>query len=201
MSTTQYFSIANSHFEYHSGWLNSELCQEYFKDIHQNIHWSQDSIRIFGKSHPIPRLNAWMSNDAIPYQYSNIQLQSQAIPRSIKAIQDELNHQFACKFNSVLLNLYRNGADSMGWHCDDEVLFEANASIASISLGASRDFVIRNRQNPKEQIKIPLHNGDLFIMHAPAQQETQHSLPKRATVIEARINLTFRSIRSNYRKS
>jgi alkylated DNA repair dioxygenase AlkB len=99
-----------------------------------------------------------------------------------------------CNFNSVLVNLYRDGNDSMGWHSDNEPELGAAPVIASISLGATRDFHVRSRRGAGDVQSIPLTHGSLLVMHGSSQSEWQHALPRRKRVTEPRINLTFRLI-------
>lgn len=107
-----------------------------------------------------------------------------------------LEGRLGLRFNSVLANLYRDGHDSMGWHSDNEPELGDEPAIASISLGAERDFLIRNcdRRAAAEKHVIPLTHGSLLLMQGKSQQDWQHALPKRRKVLAPRINLTFRLI-------
>jgi alkylated DNA repair dioxygenase AlkB len=109
-----------------------------------------------------------------------------------------LEEQAGWRFNSLLLNLYRDGRDRMGWHADDEPELDPQAPIASLSLGAARDFQLRPRRPVDEEratLTLALGDGDLLLMEAPTQQHWQHQLPARRRVSEPRLNLTFRVVR------
>jgi alkylated DNA repair dioxygenase AlkB len=99
----------------------------------------------------------------------------------------------AHRFNSVLLNLYRNGRDSMGWHADDEPELGPAPAIASVSLGALRRFRLRPRAGlVHAPLSLDLPHGSLLLMRGPTQQHWQHALPKTARPVGPRLNLTFR---------
>jgi alkylated DNA repair dioxygenase AlkB len=97
-------------------------------------------------------------------------------------------------FNGVLINMYREGQDSMGWHSDDEKELGKEPVIASISLGASRRFLFREKENRKEKREVFLKDGSLLVMEGRTQELWQHCLPRSAKVKDSRINLTFRRI-------
>ena len=110
-------------------------------------------------------------------------------------MRDKVESRLNCRFNSVLANLYRNGADSMGWHSDDEPELGEEPIIASVSLGAVRRFLLRQRKNKDMPAReIALAHGSLLWMSGPTQSNWQHRVPKSAGLLEARINLTFRRI-------
>ena len=98
--------------------------------------------------------------------------------------------------NGVLLNYYRDGRDTMGWHADDEPELDPEAPIASLSLGASRTFRLRPRGVAAAPLDLELGDGDLLVMDPPTQRHWQHALPRRLRLREPRLNLTFRKLRS-----
>jgi alkylated DNA repair dioxygenase AlkB len=161
-----------------------------FEQLSDAISWRQNEIRIFGKTHPEPRLTAWCGP---AYQYSNIKwIESPWIP-DLLPIQEKLIDLTGFYFNAVLCNLYRNGDDSMGWHGDNEREIDQRL-IASISIGASRIFKIRKKGSKQSQ-SIVLEHGSLLLME-DFQQNWQHSIPKSKKLVNPRINLTFRRILS-----
>ena len=102
------------------------------------------------------------------------------------------------RFNSLLLNLYRDGCDRMGWHADDEPELDPRAPIASLSLGAARSFQLRPRRpigGELQTIHLELADGDLLLMDPPTQEHWLHQLPARRRLREPRVNLTFRVVR------
>jgi alkylated DNA repair dioxygenase AlkB len=168
-----------------------------FHALHDELDWRADRVQLFGRAYPIPRLHQWYGDAAATYRWSGLTMQPCPWPPSLCALRDSLQTALNCRFNSVLANLYRDGADCMGWHADDEQELGPEPVIASISLGAERDFVLRCRRKDAQvaNVKLPLAHGSLLLMQGVTQQHWQHSLPRRKRVTEARINLTFRLIR------
>lgn len=151
------------------------------------IPWRQNQITVYGKTHDEPRLTAWFGP---AYSYSSIAWPEIQIPVELKELNSLISKHLKCKeFDAVLCNLYRDGKDAMGWHRDNERAIDP-AVIASVSLGASRDFKIRQRST-RETWTIPLDHGDLLSMEN-LQSEHEHALPRRTKVTGPRLNLTFR---------
>ncbi len=150
---------------------------------------------MFGRSVAIPRLQAFMGDDQISYRYSGLNLITKPWHPAVLELRNLLKAETGIEFNVVLLNLYRNGQDSMGWHSDDEPELGDNPVIASISLGAKRRFLLRStdKSNP-EKSELALNSGSLLWMGTGVQQNWQHSLPKTKVCHQPRINLTFRRI-------
>lgn len=161
-----------------------------FDLLREEVAWGQNKIHVYGKLHQEPRLTAWFGPE---YTYSSISWPAAPLPDILCELADDLASICGHPFNAVLLNYYRNGQDSMGWHRDNEQVIIGN-TIASISLGATRDFKIRHRAS-KKTYTIPLHSGSLLLM-TKLQQDYEHAIPKRARINEPRINLTFRLLRS-----
>ena len=180
--------------EYFPQWLSSHESDSLLSRLQSDIAWQQPSITIYGKRHPIPRLQAWMGNRAHTYRYSGTDFTSVTWPDYLASLAKDLSQIAGVEFNSVLLNLYRNGQDSMGWHSDDEPELGETPVIASLSLGAERDFTLRPSGATRQAHSLPLQHGSLLIMKAGMQSDWQHALPRRAGVSEPRINLTFRKI-------
>ena len=194
----------------------SDRCLEYFQEIEggewnnmdwprvsgrdlkainfKNIKWKQDVINMFGKEHPLPRLTSWYGDQDMYYKYSGITSHPNPWNKGLLYIRNEIEKVTAETFNSVLLNWYRNGADYLNWHADDEKELGENPTIASANFGETRDFVIRRSDNPNKKITIPLRHGSLLVMSGPLQHYWQHSVPKRKRVNGSRFNLTFRHI-------
>lgn len=178
---------------YIADFFSPEQAKDLFINLINEIHWRQDNVHIFGKTHPIPRLQAWYSDPAIDYIYSGLRLPHQAYPPNLLSVKKQLEAFLMTKFNGVLCNYYRTGEDHMGWHSDDEKSLGHNPLIASLSFGAERDFVLRNRQH-NEKLTVNLQSGSLLIMSAGCQHTWQHALPKRKKIHTGRINLTFRRL-------
>lgn len=156
----------------------------------EELRWQQHLIRIFGKEFPEPRLTAWMGP---AYRYSNIQWEATPLSERTATLTQRIETlaQPPVPLNACLFNLYRDGQDAMGWHRDNEPEMDTRC-IASVSLGATRDFVIRHRRT-KEKWQIPLAHGDLLVMRS-MQEDYDHALPRRKKVSSPRLNMTFRTI-------
>ena len=159
----------------------------------KHIDWQQETIQVYGKSHLTPRLSCWMGDENTAYGYSNTIMQPTPWNDQVLAIKQKIERATNQSFNSVLINYYRDGKDSNGWHSDNEPELGANPVIASLSFGAPRDFHLRHKANKQFTHKMSLTNGSLLMMSGTTQQYWQHHIPKRAKA-EGRINLTFRTI-------
>lgn len=153
------------------------------------VDWTQNTIKIFGKEHLEPRLTAWFGP---AYKYSSIQWNEKPMPDFLAKLTREVEEYANYEFNAALLNFYRDGQDSMGWHSDDEPEIDQTC-IASLSIGASRKFKLRNKTNHDEQREFVLEHGSLLLMN-DYQKDWQHAVPKTKKVNEPRINITFRNV-------
>lgn len=178
---------------YLRSFISSEQADTLFAELLNTVAWQQDEITVYGKRHLTPRLSCWMGEAWMSYTYSNHTMQPNAwqyLPKQIKQMVEVYTGE---SFNSVLLNYYRDGQDSNGWHADDEPELGTNPVIASVSLGAGRDFLLRHKRDYSIKHKLHLEHGSLLMMQGCTQEHWQHHLPKRAQA-GARINLTFRKI-------
>ena len=166
------------------------LSAQIFKVLLAQVDWQQEYIKIYGKTHPSPRLTAWYGDAAHTYSGIN-HLPCPWLPLlyQLKTIIEPIAHS---KFNSVLLNLYRNGQDSMGWHSDDEPELGENPSIASLSFGSQRRFHFKHKADPLRKVAVDLKDGSLLLMQGGTQHYWRHQLPKTMRPVPPRINLTFR---------
>jgi alkylated DNA repair dioxygenase AlkB len=173
-----------------SGWAESWMSKENLSEFldRDGIKLIQNRITVFGKEYNEPRLTQWMGPT---YQYSNIHWPAAVLSPTLKEWADALAVLLGFSFNSVLINFYRNGNDSMGKHRDNEPEMDTRC-IASLSFGTSREIYFEHIQR-KEKIKITLHHGDLLVMKN-MQQNWWHSIPKRKKIETERLNLTFRKI-------
>ena len=174
--------------DYFPHWL-SDL-EAVFEDLQAEIGWEQHEITLFGRTLPTPRLTAWVGDGA--YRYSGIVNQPQPWPAALAEIRDRLVRELGVEFNSCLANLYRDGSDSMGFHSDDEPELGPRPTIASVSLGARRRFVLRHRVS-RERWTWDLGEGDLLVMRAESQRDYAHAIPKTTRPVGPRLNLTFRT--------
>jgi alkylated DNA repair dioxygenase AlkB len=162
-----------------------------------NIPWRHDTINMYGKQIPLPRLSSWHGDNDRPYTYSGITLQPLPWNTGLDYLRDQLLLLSGRLFNSVLLNLYRDGQDHISWHTDAEPELGKNPVIASVNFGESRRFLLRRHEKERqslEKIEVLLTHGSVLIMQGETQHYWQHSVPKQAKIDKPRINLTFREI-------
>jgi alkylated DNA repair dioxygenase AlkB len=157
------------------------------------LPWESMVIKMFGRDTTIPRLQCWIGDEGCDYKYSGKKLNRQNWTKDLTMIRNKIYKELKMDFNSVLINYYRDGKDSMGWHSDDEKELGPSPTIASISFGSERDLVFRNKIN-KETLSIPQAHGCLILIDGKTQKNWQHSIKKTRKVIGPRINLTFRNI-------
>ena len=189
------FNLPDSEIEYYPNFFDSNRANELFEKLKAEIPWQQDNITVFGKSHPQPRLTALFGNEGKPYSYSNIVMRPNAWNPLLVFIKDEIEEICQENFTTVLLNYYRDGKDSNGWHADNEKELGRNPVIASVSFGAERFFHLKHNILKEQKLKINLEHGSLLIMKGTTQHFWKHQIPKTAKEISPRINLTFRIIR------
>ncbi len=173
--------------------VDQALADQWFDRLKDSIEWRQDTVVVYGKPYLTPRLSCWMGESWMSYRYSNQTMSPQPwlpLPMHIKGL---VRQKTGEEFNSVLINYYRDGQDSNGWHADDEPELGSQPAIASISLGAARDFDLRRKANHSDKLRFSLAHGSLLLMRGKTQDDWQHQIPKRAKA-NARINLTFRKI-------
>jgi alkylated DNA repair dioxygenase AlkB len=175
--------------------LSQQEADHYLSKFRENLEWHQDDIKLFGKTHLAPRLTAWYGEEGISYSYSGVKLKAKAWTPDLLEIKEKLKSYCETEFNSVLLNYYRSGQDSMGWHSDDEKELGVNPVIASVSLGQERVFHFRHKKEKNLKVKIALKSGSLLLMKGETQHFWQHQIPKSKKPMQSRINLTFRDIR------
>ena len=166
----------------------------YFNQLLNETQWKQEPIKIFGKSVMQPRLTAWYADENKNCVYSGIVMKPVAWTETLLSIKQKAEKASGFQFNSVLLNQYRNGHDSMGWHRDNEKELGVNPVIASVSFGATRTFQLRDYKNKKPVQSIELTHGSMLLMKGETQHHWEHQLPKTKLPKGIRINLTFRNI-------
>lgn len=172
------------------------VASAWLQTLRATVDWRRDEIRVFGRSHPIPRLHQWYGDAGTTYRWSGLTMRALPWLPPLQDIRACVERATGARFNSVLVNLYRDGRDSMGWHADDEPELGERPVIASLSLGATRDLLLRRKaRQPRERPRrIALSHGSLLVMRGDTQEGWQHSLPRRKRVDEPRINLTFRYV-------
>ncbi|QSQ31351.1 alpha-ketoglutarate-dependent dioxygenase AlkB family protein [Xanthomonas translucens] len=176
------------------GWLAPAEAAVLFAHLLTAVNWEVHRIRLFGKLVDSPRLSCWIGDAQASYRYSGTRFAPHPWPPALQPLRERLAAETGVAFNSVLANRYRDGRDAMGWHSDDETELGPHPLIASLSLGATRRFVLRHRQQPALRQVLELSAGGLLLMGGQTQRLYRHALPRTAKPVGERINLTFRNI-------
>lgn len=175
-------------------WLPEAEAWSLFDVLHAGVPWSVHRIRLFGREVDSPRLSCWIGDPGAAYTYSGARFEPAPWPAVLLGLRARLSADAGVDFNSVLANLYRDGRDRMGWHRDDERELGVRPTIASLSLGAPRRFVLKRRGDPAGKLALVLPHGSLLLMAGDTQANYRHALPATTRPLGARINLTFRRI-------
>jgi alkylated DNA repair dioxygenase AlkB len=189
------FNIPDADIEYYPNFYKNDRANELFEKLRKEIPWQQDNIKVYGKIHPQPRLTALFGNEGKAYSYSNIVMQPHHWNPLLVFIKNEIEEICQENFTTVLLNYYRDGKDSNGWHADNEKELGRDPVIASVSFGAERYFHLQHNIIKEQKLKIKLEHGSLLIMKGPTQHFWKHQIPKTNVAIGPRINGTFRIIK------
>ena len=175
--------------------LSYHEANQLFDTLKKNIIWEKQKIKLYGEVHDVPRLTAWYGDPNKSYIYSGIKLKTKPWNAVLLKIKEKIEKISKIKFNSVLLNLYRSGSDSVSWHSDDEPELGRNPVIGSLSLGETRQFQMKHKFNRDLKQKILLQHGSFLLMRGKTQHHWLHQIPKRKNLKGERINLTFRVIK------
>lgn len=178
------------------GFLGREETSNLFDFLFNNIDWKEELTVDDGSKVKIKRKMSYVYEKEIDYKYARLSFRGETWNEKLAELRDKLNNSgnTFVKFNSVLLNLYKNGKDEIKWHSDKEKELGENAVIACINLGATRKFWFREKGPDKEPFFITVKDGDLLIMDAGCQEEYLHAILKESEVTEPRISLTFRNV-------
>lgn len=185
---------------YQPSWLDSSAARTLYQRLLSEVTWEQGSIRLFGRQVLEPRLIAWAGE--MPYRYSGRTLAPAARPACLEQVW-RLAEAFAgVSFNHVLMNRYRTGEDSMGWHADAEPELGQNPPVLSVSLGATRRFLMKPKPHCQSLAALPaeparewrLTDGAVLFMGGSTQHHYRHSVPRQRGVTGERLNLTFRRV-------
>lgn len=162
--------------------------------LDEPIPWKQDEIALYGRTIPVPRLASWHGDADCSYTYSGIPSQPNPWTPVLGDIRRVVEETTGTRFNSVLVNRYRDGQDSVAWHSDDEPELGRNPVIASVSLGAVRLFQLKHKVHGARRAELALPHGSLLLMRGETQHHWLHQVPKMKQVREVRFNLTFRNV-------
>ena len=190
----EYHEIDDGAFLHVQEFITKQESDIYFTVLKNKIAWQQEKMKMYGKELPFPRLTAWYGDAGRTYSFSGLTLKPKPWTDSLRELKNRVEVKTDSTFNSVLLNRYRDGNDSISWHQDDEKDLGKDPVIASLNFGATRRFQLRHLQS-KEKINIDLKHGSLFVMLGKLNHHWQHQIPKTKKAVGERINLTFRHIK------
>ena len=181
-----------------SRWLPVPEADALFEALRVDVPWTRHRLRLFGREVEAPRLSCWIGDPGAMYRYSGARFTPEPWPAVLVPVRDALSEAAGVRFNSVLANLYRDGRDAMGWHSDDERELGPEPVIASLSLGATRRFVLKacapDADGRVARHVLALPHGSVLVMRGDTQTRFRHALPRTARPVGPRINLTFRKI-------
>jgi alkylated DNA repair dioxygenase AlkB len=173
--------------------FDAQSSAEMYTELMQQTAWEQPEMIIFGKKHAQAGLSTWYSDTGVNYEYSGVVRVAHPMTPLLDEIRSVIQYATNAEFNSVLVNLYRDGKDSVSWHSDNEAINGREPTIASVSLGATRRFDLRHKAT-KETVRADLEDGSLLVMSGLSQHCWVHQIAKTASQVGPRINLTFRRI-------
>lgn len=181
---------------YYPHFIDAIKASELMDSLYQSISWQKEQITLYGKTFDVPRLQAWYGDKEAAYEYSGMTMTPLPWTRELLELKQVCEQTTQTQFNSVLANLYRDGADGVGRHADDEKELGHNPIIASLSFGETRNLDFYHNQSA-QKLRLPLESGSLLVMRGGTQNNWQHGVAKSKKLLGSRINLTFRSIKKN----
>ena len=173
--------------------FSGEFSRKAFERLQAETPWEQPEIVMFGKKYPLAGKSTWHTNTGVNYVYSRIERVAHPMTDLLDEFRLKCESVAGASFNSVLVNLYRDGNDSVSWHSDNEAINGREPTIASVSLGATRRFDLRHRET-KQTMRVDLEDGSLLVMSGLSQICWVHQIAKTKTAVGPRINLTFRLV-------
>ncbi|MNZ36944.1 hypothetical protein D3C78_543810 [compost metagenome] len=177
-------------------WCSPTTAAEWFEQLVAETPWEQPSVRLHGRDYPVPRLVTWYGDPQATYRYSGLVHEPLPWTRLLGEIRQRVVETVGRPLNGVLLNYYRDGQDSMGWHSDDEPELGRNPLVASLNLGGTRRFDLRRKGHSAIDCSLELEAGSLLVMSGATQHYWQHQVAKTRREVAPRLNLTFRLVHS-----
>jgi alkylated DNA repair dioxygenase AlkB len=190
----QQLPLADAELRWQSEWLDAATADYWLAALVAQTPWQQPQVVVHGRQHPVPRLLAWYGDAGVSYRYAGLNHQPLVWTPLLAQIRARVEAATGQALNGLLLNYYRDGQDSMGWHSDDEPELGRNPLIASLSLGGERRFDLRRRGASRIEYSLPLSHGSLLVMAGATQHHWQHQVAKTRSLCAPRLNLTFRWI-------
>ena len=191
-------TLPDAELTYHAHWLDSVTADAWLSALLGETPWAQPSVQLYGRQYPVPRLVAWYGDAEASYRYSGLTHRPLAWTPRLAEIRARVEAAVGQSLNGVLLNYYRDGQDSMGWHSDDEAELGRNPLIASLNLGGKRRFDLRRKGSNRIEHSLLLEHGSLLVMAGPTQHHWQHQVAKTRSPCAPRLNLTFRLIKPSH---
>jgi alkylated DNA repair dioxygenase AlkB len=180
--------------EYFPAVFSADESNSFITTFIDTIPWLQRTVLMYGKDIITPRLTAWYGDAGSSYTFSGTKFDPLPWTDELLQIKQQVEKITAVTFNTVLLNYYRNGNDSVAWHSDDEYELGQNPVIASVSFGQVRRFDVRNKTDHQQKYAVELENGSLLLMKGDMQRHWEHRIAKSNKTLAGRVNLTFRII-------
>lgn len=179
-------------------WIDTGTADDWLQALIAETPWTQPHVRLYGRSFAVPRLVAWYGDAQASYRYSGLTHQPLPWTSLLAEVRRRVEQQVGESLNGVLLNLYRDGQDAMGWHSDDEPELGPEPLVVSLNLGATRRFDLRRKDSARIEHSLELEHGSLLVMSGPTQHHWQHQIARTRKVLTPRLNLTFRQIRRSH---
>ncbi|MGY4535152.1 alkylated DNA repair dioxygenase AlkB [Pseudomonas sp. TE3786] len=189
-------SLDNADLRYTPHWVDERTADRWLAELLAQTPWEQPHVFIHGQHFPVPRLLAWYGDADASYRYSGMTHQPLPWTPLLAEIRERVQEEAGERFNGLLINHYRDGQDSMGWHSDAEAVLGANPTVVSLNLGGTRRFDLRRVGSTRIEHSLELEHGSLLVMAGPTQHYWQHQVAKTRKPCAPRLNLTFRLIRS-----
>lgn len=180
--------------EYWPRWVEAEPADHWLRTLSTEAPWTQPTIKLYGRQFAVPRLVVWYGDPEARYSYSGQVHEPLPWTPLLNDIRERVQLQVGHRLNGVLLNLYRDGQDAMGWHSDDEPELGPEPLVVSLNLGATRRFDFRRKGAARIEHSLELEHGSLLVMRGPTQHYWQHQIARTRKVSEPRLNLTFRQL-------
>lgn len=189
-------SLANADLRYTPDWVDKPTADHWLAQLLAHTPWEQPSVFIHGQHFPVPRLLAWYGDADARYRYSGMTHDPLPWTPLLANIRQRVEAEVGEPFNGLLINHYRDGQDSMGWHSDSEAVLGPNPTVVSLNLGGTRRFDLRRVGSSRIEHSLVLEHGSLLVMAGQTQHYWQHQVAKTRKPCAPRLNLTFRLIRS-----
>lgn len=180
---------------YEEGFLTASEAERWMETLSRELPFAPESPVMFGRPVTVRRRSCAVGDPGVRYRYSGLTREAKPWPEGLQPLREAVGQRAGARFNFALCNLYPDGAAGLGWHSDDERDLLTDAPIASLSLGAPRDFALRPRAGGRATFTVSLAPGSLLVMWGATQRFYQHRVPPRPRRAEPRVNLTFRVMR------